>query len=41
VKGLERIAFAGLTTEGVPRGRWRNLTRSEVNHLRQQAGEEV
>ena len=37
VKGLERIAFAGLTTQGVPRGRWRNLTRSEVNHLRQQA----
>ena len=40
VKNLERIAFAGLTTEGVPRGRWRNLTRTEVNHLRQQAGME-
>lgn len=38
VKSLERIAFAGLTTEGVPRGRWRNLTHTEVNHLRQQAG---
>ena len=38
VKNLERIAFAGLTTEGVPRGRWRNLTRTEVNHLKQQAG---
>ena len=40
VKNLERIAFAGLTTEGVQRGRWRNLTRTEVNHLRQQAGME-
>lgn len=41
VKVLERIAFAGLTTVGVPRGRWRNLARSEVSHLRQQAGAEV
>jgi 23S rRNA pseudouridine2605 synthase len=38
VKGLERISFAGLTTQGVPRGRWRNLTRPEVNHLKQQVG---
>jgi 23S rRNA pseudouridine2605 synthase len=38
VKGLDRISFAGLTIEGVPRGRWRNLTRSEVKYLREQAG---
>jgi 23S rRNA pseudouridine2605 synthase len=41
VKGLERISFAGLTTQGVPRGRWRNLTRPEVNYLKQQAGFEA
>jgi 23S rRNA pseudouridine2605 synthase len=40
VKGLERIAFAGLTTEGVPRGRWRNLTRGEVDHLKRLAGQD-
>lgn len=38
VKSLERIAFAGLTTEGVPRGRWRFLSRPEVTYLKEQAG---
>jgi 23S rRNA pseudouridine2605 synthase len=38
VKGLERVSFGGLTTEGVPRGRWRFLTQKEVKYLRQQAG---
>lgn len=38
VKSLERVMFAGLTTQGVPRGRWRNLTHTEINHLREQAG---
>jgi 23S rRNA pseudouridine2605 synthase len=38
VKGLERISFAGMTIEGVPRGTWRHLTRSEILYLRKQAG---
>lgn len=33
VKALERISFAGLTTEGVARGKWRFLTRKEVAML--------
>jgi 23S rRNA pseudouridine2605 synthase len=40
VKGLERISFAGLTIEGVPRGTWRHLTRPEIRYLREQAGME-
>jgi 23S rRNA pseudouridine2605 synthase len=38
VKGLERVSFAGLTTQGVPRGTWRSLSRSEVRYLREQVG---
>ena len=38
VKGLERVSFAGFTTEGVARGRWRFLSHTEVHHLRQAAG---
>lgn len=38
VKSLERVAFAGLTAEGVPRGKWRFLSRPEVSYLKQQAG---
>ncbi|MBI3586330.1 MAG: rRNA pseudouridine synthase [Ignavibacteriales bacterium] len=38
LKGLERILFAGLTTEGLSRGEWRNLKNSEVQHLRELAG---
>ena len=40
VEALERVSFAGLTTQGLARGRWRALTRSEVRHLKQQAGME-
>lgn len=38
LKGLERILFAGLSTEGLARGKWRYLTNAEVQHLREQAG---
>jgi len=38
VKGLDRISFAGLTIEGVPRGKWRHLSRPEIKYLREQAG---
>jgi 23S rRNA pseudouridine2605 synthase len=38
VKGLERVSFAGFTTEGVARGRWRFLSQTEVYHLRRAAG---
>ena len=38
VEALERVSFAGLTTQGLARGRWRALTRSEVRHLKEQAG---
>lgn len=38
LKGLERILFAGLSTEGLSRGKWRYLKDSEVQHLREQAG---
>ena len=38
VKGLDRISFAGLTIEGVPRGKWRHLSRPEVRYVREQAG---
>jgi len=35
VKRLERLQFAGLTTQGVARGKWRHLSRDEVRYLRQ------
>jgi 23S rRNA pseudouridine2605 synthase len=38
VKGLDRVSFAGVTIEGVPRGKWRHLTRPEIRYLREQAG---
>ena len=38
VKGLDRISFAGLTIEGVPRGKWRHLSRPEIKYLKEQAG---
>jgi 23S rRNA pseudouridine2605 synthase len=41
VKGLERVVYAGLTTEGVARGRWRFLTHAEVSHLLRQIGTET
>ena len=34
VKKLERVSFAGLTTEGVARGQWRFLQRNEVEYLK-------
>lgn len=34
VKSLERISFAGLTTQGLGRGKWRFLTRKEVESLK-------
>lgn len=34
VTALERIRYAGLTLDGVKRGRWRRLTPHEVNTLR-------
>ena len=38
VKALKRKTFAGLTLEGVPRGKHRPLTQTELVHLRQLAG---
>lgn len=35
VTKLDRVYFAGLTKRNLPRGRWRYLTQSEVNWLRQ------
>lgn len=34
VKKLDRIAYAGLTTEGLARGKWRKLHPSEVESLK-------
>ncbi len=34
VKKLERVAFAGLTTDGVARGKWRFLNRQEIRFLK-------
>lgn len=34
IRQLERVGFAGLTTEGVARGKWRFLQQSEVQHLK-------
>jgi 23S rRNA pseudouridine2605 synthase len=34
VKSLERVQYAGLSSEGLRRGRWRRLAPHEVNHLR-------
>lgn len=36
VKRLERVAYAGLTTEGLRRGEWRYLNRKEVKQLYRQ-----
>ncbi|HTR81866.1 MAG TPA: pseudouridine synthase [Bacteroidota bacterium] len=38
VKRLERIEYAGLTSEGLGRGRWRYLSRPEVDRLKRAAG---
>ena len=33
VEKLDRIAYADITYEGLPRGRWRHLTRKEIAKL--------
>lgn len=38
VKKLDRISFAGITTVGLSRGRWRKLKMKEVEHLKKVAG---
>ena len=38
VQELKRVAFAGLTLEGVPRGGYRSLTGEEVARLKKIAG---
>lgn len=35
VRQLDRVSFAGLTSFGLPRGRWRFLSREEISHLKQ------
>lgn len=34
IRQLERVGFAGLTTQGVARGKWRFLQQSEVQYLK-------
>jgi 23S rRNA pseudouridine2605 synthase len=41
VAKLQRVRYAGLTTEGVRPGRWRSLRRDEVDDLRRLAGMKV
>jgi 23S rRNA pseudouridine2605 synthase len=31
---LDRVYFAGLTKKSLPRGKWRFLTDTEINHLK-------
>jgi 23S rRNA pseudouridine2605 synthase len=38
VNQLDRVAYAGLTYEGVPRGRWRYLSKTELRGIKSQAG---
>lgn len=38
VKRLDRVSFGGITTAGLPRGKWRKLTANEVEHLKSIAG---
>ena len=35
---LDRVAYAGITYESLPRGRWRFLTKNEIKKLKQIAG---
>ncbi|HYQ85982.1 MAG TPA: pseudouridine synthase [Bacteroidota bacterium] len=35
VEKLDRVAYAGITYEGLKRGEWRHLKKSEVEHLRE------
>ncbi|HCC71854.1 MAG TPA: pseudouridine synthase, partial [Bacteroidales bacterium] len=34
VKKLDRVYFAGLTKKNLPRGKWRHLTKKEINILK-------
>lgn len=34
IKKLDRVVFANLTKKNLPRGKWRNLTQTEINILR-------
>lgn len=36
---LERLAFAGITVTGLPRGKWRHLTADEVSALKKLVGQ--
>jgi 23S rRNA pseudouridine2605 synthase len=38
VKKLDRISFAGITTTGLSRGKWRKLQHKEVEHLKKVSG---
>jgi 23S rRNA pseudouridine2605 synthase len=38
IKHLERIEYAGLTAQGLKRGKWRYLSPSEVHHLKKITG---
>lgn len=38
VKDLERVSFAGLTAEGLGRGKWRYLGREEIRYLKKLVG---
>lgn len=38
VKYLERVEFAGITAKGLARGKWRHLTKGEIEHLKSLVG---
>jgi 16S rRNA U516 pseudouridylate synthase RsuA-like enzyme len=38
VDKLDRVAYADITYDGLPRGRWRYLTKGEVRRLSTLAG---
>jgi len=38
VEKLDRVAYADVTYEGLPRGRFRHLTKGEVDNLKRKAG---
>lgn len=41
VEKLDRVAYAGITYEGLSRGRWRYMTSSEVRRAKAAAGEQM
>jgi 23S rRNA pseudouridine2605 synthase len=38
VEKLDRVAYADISYEGLPRGKWRHLTKGEIGSLRETAG---